>query len=171
MEWIKTLFDWIYNLTFFVIIKPDEGGVLIRCGKYARTIYSGIYFKFPLVDIVERINIREQIVRTQQSVTTKDGKMLAVEGVVRYEITDPRKALFSVMDVDDTLNGITEGSINSCVSRTSKCTHDKLQKAVLAEIETEAEEWGVEILDFYIPTLTEQKVYTILGGGYVPVES
>jgi membrane protease subunit HflK len=121
--------------TFFQI-GPEEVGVIIRFGKYNRTVESGLNFKLPFVETVYKVPVERQQkqefgFRTTsagvQSTFTKQGasdeslmltgdlNLADVEWVVQYRIDDPYNFLFKVREPETTLRDISESAMRQIV--------------------------------------------------------
>lgn len=156
--------DFLLTIPPWVVVFPDEKGIFLRGGKYKRTLSAGFYFKYPVYDHIRKLNVKEQVVDLpSQSVMTLDGKILALDGTIKYEIKNAKQALLNVFDYDASIQNLTMGLIAEYVSqvRTVKCKD--VCSEVLAELNQATEQWGIEVLDFWLTTYAEHKVYRILG--------
>ena len=146
------------------MVFPDEEGIFLRGGKYKKKLSAGFYFKYPVYDHVEKLGIKEQIVDLpSQSVTTPEGKIIALSGTIRYEIKSAKKALLNVLDYDDSIKNLTMSLIAEYVSKAREPGYEDIRVAVLEDLSEAAEQWGIEVLDFWLTTYAEHKVYRILG--------
>jgi len=89
----------------FTVINEFEQGVLLRLGKYKRTLSSGFHWIIPFnVDNVLVDNVVPRTVNLgEQGLTTLDGKSITVSAVVTAQIRDIRRALLEVEHVDEAL--------------------------------------------------------------------
>lgn len=159
------LAEFLLKIPPYAIINPDERGVFMRGGRYRRNLSPGFYFKWPIYDEVKIIPVKEQVINLpNQSVTTKDGKQLALSGAIRYEVDGPSRALLNVLDYDTSLQNLAMSVLASFVSRVNadRCDYDTLCKEVLEELQSEAENWGLEVMDFWLTDFVEHKVYRIM---------
>ncbi len=79
------------------IVRPWEKGLIERLGKYQRTADSGLTIIFPMVEKMQKVDMREQVVDVPpQAVITKDNVAVDVDAVVYYEVTDPIKVTYNV---------------------------------------------------------------------------
>jgi len=79
------------------IVRPWEKGLIERLGKYQRTTDSGLTIIFPMVEKMQKVDMREQVVDVPpQAVITKDNVAVDVDAVVYYEVTDPVKVTYNV---------------------------------------------------------------------------
>ena len=118
-------------------VGPEEVGVVVRFGKYERTVTSGLNFKMPFgIEEVYKIPVARQLkeefgfrtikagVNTQYSqrkfedetlMLTGDLNLAEVEWVVQYRINDPYKYLFKVKNPRMTLRDISEAILRQVV--------------------------------------------------------
>ena len=81
------------------IVRPWQKGLIERLGKYQRTADSGLTLIIPFWERMIKVDMREQVVDVPpQAVITKDNVVVAVDAVVYYEVTDPVKVTYNVMD-------------------------------------------------------------------------
>lgn len=118
------LLDWIAagvsHLQFMFIIDPYEEGVVLRLGKYNRTVVEGWHFVAPFG--IERI-IKDTVVRrtaylSVQSLTSKDGKAVNLSPIVIYKIRNIRRWELEVDDASDAIRDITYGLNDQLCSET-----------------------------------------------------
>ncbi|HDL20302.1 MAG TPA: FtsH protease activity modulator HflK [Nitrospirae bacterium] len=118
-------------------IEPEEVGVVVRLGKYVRTVNPGLNFKMPLgVEQVYKVPVERQLklefgfrsttpgVRTRYSPTkyqdeslmlTGDLNAAEVEWIVQFRINDPYKFLFRVRNAEQTFRDINEAMMRAVV--------------------------------------------------------
>jgi membrane protease subunit HflK len=125
------LFTTVYT------VGPEEVGVIVRFGKYERTVPPGLNFKLPLgIESVSKIPVERQLkqefgfrtvsvgARTQYSqdehtdeslMLTGDLNLADVEWVVQYRISDPYLYLFKVRNAEKTLRDMSESVVRKVV--------------------------------------------------------
>ncbi|RMG63731.1 MAG: FtsH protease activity modulator HflK [Calditrichaeota bacterium] len=118
-------------------VGPEEVGVILRFGKYTRTVGSGLNFKLPFgIEQVKKVPIERQLkeefgfrtaragVRTQYSqrefgqeslMLTGDLNAAEVEWIVQYRISDPYKFLFRVRNARQTFRDMNEAIMREVV--------------------------------------------------------
>ena len=125
------LFTTVYT------VGPEEVGVIVRFGKFERTVSPGLNFKLPLgIESVSKIPVERQLkqefgfrtvsagTRTQYSsddhtdeslMLTGDLNLADVEWVVQYRINDPYQYLFKVRNAEKTLRDMSESVVRKVV--------------------------------------------------------
>ncbi len=108
---IYALFNSIY------IIDEPERGVVLRFGKYVRTLNPGLNFCFPRpIEEVYRINVNK--IRSEKhhaTMLTNDENIVDIELAVQYKIKDVKNYLFNVKGPDMTLLQATESAIRNVI--------------------------------------------------------
>ncbi len=154
------------NITFIAFIFPNEGGVFLRGGKYKKTLSEGFYWKWPVYDTVQSLDITTQVINLpNQSITTQDNHCVAVSGAIEYRISDARKALLCIQDYDTSLQNLAMGTISHYLNRKilTECQQiGELEKEVLRGLRGRVEDWGLFVSKFWITDLAEHKVYRIM---------
>ena len=81
------------------IVRQHQRGVIVTFGKYSKTMQPGLVFIFPFVQGIMLLDMRETVLDVMpQEVITKDNAVVRVDAIVYYEVTDPVRNLFNVVD-------------------------------------------------------------------------
>ena len=119
-------------------IEPEEVGVIQRFGKYAREAAPGLHFKLPFVEEMTRVPVQRQLKQefgfrtvevgtrtefaTQERrfadeavMLTGDLNVAVVEWIVQYRVSDPRKYLFEVRNLEETFRAMNEAIMRETV--------------------------------------------------------
>lgn len=128
-------------ITFFFslwfTVAPEEVGVVMRFGKYTRTVNPGLNFKLPFgIENVYKVPVERQLklefgfrtttpgVRTQYApvkyqeeslMLTGDLNAAEVEWIVQYRISDPYKFLFRVRNAVQTFRDVNEAIMREVI--------------------------------------------------------
>jgi len=138
LKWI-VLAGGAFILLFssFFTIEPEELGVVLRFGKYVRTVNPGLNLKLPLgIEKVYKVPVERQLKlefgfrtektsgRTEYSsrnyleeslMLTGDLNAAEVEWIVQYRISDPYKFLFRVRNAVQTFRDVNEAMMREIV--------------------------------------------------------
>ena len=131
------IFAVIFIFSAFFTVNPEEVGVVLRFGKYTRTVNPGLNFKLPLgIESVTKVPVESQMklefgfrtekadVRSRYNVRgyqqeslmlTGDLNAAEVEWIVQYRIADPYKYLFRVRNAEQTFRDINEAVMRQVV--------------------------------------------------------
>ena len=153
---MDALFDFLISvlqstLYCWRVIQPDERGVRTTCGCWATVLDAGLHFMWPVVGDIVIVDIAEQSLRIEsQSLTTQDGASVGVGVTVTYKILDPIKAVFDVVDWDESLRAEITGVVGECVLThqfDDLCNAKTVTEDVITELRKVAtERWGLKIL-------------------------
>ncbi|MFH1287574.1 MAG: FtsH protease activity modulator HflK [bacterium] len=123
--------------SFWFTIGPEEVGVILRLGKYNRTINPGLNYKLPFgIERVHKVPVERQLklefgfrtikagIQTEYStrkyqeeslMLTGDLNAAEVEWIVQYRISDPYKYLFRVRNIETTFRDINEATVREVI--------------------------------------------------------
>src|SRR5574341_556499 len=98
------ILDWIDRgwglIKPFFIVEAWEGGIVLRFGKYNRTVAPGFHWKIPLCEKPYEATTCETTWRSPaQPLTTKDDISVTIMTVVRYQIENVKPYLIVIHDV------------------------------------------------------------------------
>ena len=136
--WLGIVFVPILFLlwTSFYTVEAESEGVVLRFGKYLKTVEPGLHFKLPFgVDNVIVLPTRRQLKlefgfqssdytnpaqvsnyqREERSMVTGDLNAAIVEWVVQYRIDEPRQYLFVVRNPGQTLRDLSESAMREMI--------------------------------------------------------
>ena len=143
-------------LTSYYTVGAESEGVVLRFGKFLRTVEPGLHFKLPFgIDAVTVLPTRRQLKlefgfstagytnpiqagqdpEEEKSMVTGDLNAALVEWVVQYRIEDPRQYLFDVRNPEGTLRDLSEAAMREVVGDR---TVDELITIGRQDIEIEA---------------------------------
>jgi regulator of protease activity HflC (stomatin/prohibitin superfamily) len=166
MDLIKHLEKAVRILPRFMAVFPYERGVFLRMGKCKRTLEPGLYFCLPIIDEIQKLDVTPQVINLpNQSITTKDGKTLAVSGAIEYSISDPQKALLEVQNFDASLQNLSMGIIGQYIKQRTyeECIKlDGLEHQVIEGIRNRAIDWGLKVTKFWVTDLAQHHVYRLM---------
>jgi len=122
--------------TSYYTVPAESEGVVLRFGKFLKTVEPGLHFKIPLgVDEVTVLPTRRQLKLEfgfytagytnpdqptmqqveEKSMVTGDLNAALVEWVVQYRIDDPKEYLFDVRNPGQTLRDLSEASMREVI--------------------------------------------------------
>lgn len=155
MDFLSKIYETIRKLIpRIVLVAPDEAGVRVTLGKYEKTLVPGWYWLWETFQQIYYMTITPCWVDLRgQSVFAKYGKNMTVSGAVRYRITDARKALLSINDVDKSLATLALGIILEYIGEREviECTNPaRLAEEILKGVREQASGWGVKVMEVKI---------------------
>ena len=155
------------------LLDPTEGGVKFKPGGVIEVIKPGcIYWYWPITTHVYTIDTKRQTMTISQRLTTKDEISVLVEVVIVYEVDDVEKAIVFTLDHEDTISEIGEKvTVKPVMSRTFEdvriaiADSNKLNNEIKSGARTELGAYGVKVIDGYVSSFVETKVFSHDGSG------
>ena len=100
----ELVFPMIILFVFLLIIIPGirvinqyERGVVLRFGKFKRTLNPGLHVIIPYIDVMKKVDIRTTPMDIpKQEVITKDNITVNVDAVVYFKVLDSKKAVLDI---------------------------------------------------------------------------
>jgi membrane protease subunit HflK len=110
---ILTLID----MTYF--IDQQERGVVLRFGRYLKTVQPGLNIQYPsVIDDVVRVNVGQvRSITHKATMLTQDENIVDVEVAVQWRISDPADFTFNVYDPAATLRQVAESSVRQVIGK------------------------------------------------------
>lgn len=104
----------------FYTIKESDRGVVLRFGKYIKTVEPGLNWKPTFIDKVYKVNISTtQSFSSSGLMLTRDENVIQVELNVQFRVSDPYKYLFSVTNANESLKQATDSALRYVVGHTT----------------------------------------------------
>jgi hypothetical protein len=103
------LLEWLYDIGEkyifpWQIVRDYEGGVVLFLGKYHYSLNKGLNWKIPFLHESLTTLIKPETFQTEnQTITTKDGKVISISFIARYEVDDAKKFLLEANDAASNL--------------------------------------------------------------------
>ncbi|RME85124.1 MAG: SPFH/Band 7/PHB domain protein [Planctomycetota bacterium] len=178
MEGIIVVFIFIVILLFVFIskgikiVRQAEVMIIERFGKFQRVLDSGLHFIIPFMDQPRKINwkralsdydgtyyIPEQIERIdlreivydfpRQNVITKDNVSIEINGLVYFQITDPKKAAYEINNLPEAIEKLTQTTLRSLIGdmELDECLseREKINTHLCQIIDEATDKWGVKV--------------------------
>ena len=148
------------------LILEWERGVLLRIGKYKKSLVPGITWIIPGIDIIACLvdmRIRTTAFSAEKALT-RDTVPVDVDAVLFWVVTDAKRAILEVEQYSQTIAWVAQTTLRDVIGRSelSKMISDResLDKELQMIIDEKTNEWGVtiqsvEIRDVKIPQSLE----------------
>lgn len=123
------LLEWLYDMGEkyifpWQICRTYEGGVVLLLGKYHYTLKKGVNWKFPFIHESITCLVKPETFQTDnQTITTKDNKVISISFIGRYEVQDEKKFL---LDANDAATNIIHELIMAGCDYLTDCTYAEI---------------------------------------------
>jgi regulator of protease activity HflC (stomatin/prohibitin superfamily) len=158
-EFIRESWDLITPL---YVINDYEEGVLLRFGRYKKTVTPGLHFKIPVVDdILSAVTKPTTMCLKPQSLFTRDNMSVVVQGVCKYCIPDVKTYLIDVSDGEDGIANLCQRAIKQIIGATTWLDVDTVQldNDIAKKARVEARKWGADIE--FVTLITIDKIISL----------
>lgn len=156
MEFVSVVLIIIFflSLTALVrsvrIVNQYEKGLVIRFGKYQRTVGSGINILVPFVESILTVDMRERVLNVDpQNVITKDNVAVVVDAVVYYKVVDPVKAEFEIQNFAYAATTLAQTNMRNIVGELALdetlISRDVINNNLRTVLDEATNPWGVKI--------------------------
>lgn len=155
------------------MVNQAETVVIERLGKYHRILYPGLHIVIPFIDAphacvwsyvklneygkyvrifknIVHIDLRESVYDfPKQNVITKDNVNIEINALLYYQITDPRAALYEVVNLPEAIEKLTQTTLRNVIGSmdldetlvSRDAINDKLQHI----LDDATNKWGVKV--------------------------
>src|SRR6476619_2423621 len=142
-------------------IVPQQHALMIeRLGRFHAVLAPWLNFVLPFIDRVAYKHCLREIPFDvpSQICITKDNTQLQVDGILYFQITDPRLASYGTSDYVLAITQLAQTTLRSIIGRMELDKtfeeRDQINVAVVAALDQAAASWGVKVLRYEIKDLT-----------------
>ena len=142
------------------VVPQQSAWVIERLGKYSRTLEPGLNIIVPFIDrVAYRHSLKEVPLDVPEQVCiTRDNTQLAVDGIIYYQVTDPRLASYGSSDYIAAITQLAQTTLRSEVGKMELDktfeSRDVINHQVVAVLDEAGRTWGVKVLRYEIKNLT-----------------
>ena len=146
------------------VVPQQEAWVVERLGKFYEVMEPGLNIIIPFVDrVAYKHCLKEVPLDTPSQVCiTKDNTQLSVDGVLFFQVTDPKLASYGTSNFVEAITQLSQTTLRSVVGKMELDRtfeeRDQINKEVVAAIDEAALNWGVKVLRYEIKDLTPPAV-------------
>lgn len=166
------VFAVVFAIFGLKVVQQAEVIVVERLGRYHRTLQPGINFIIPLVDkprritwrvtvagvkglvlretVSARVDLREQVFDfPKQSVITADNVVIEINGLLYYQITDPKRAVYEVANLPNAIEKLAQTTLRNIIGDLgldqTLSSRDDINLKMRAVLDEATDKWGVKV--------------------------
>jgi regulator of protease activity HflC (stomatin/prohibitin superfamily) len=142
------------------VVSQQHAWIVERLGRFHAVLEPGLNFVVPFVDRVAfRHDLREiPLDVPPQICITKDNTQLQVDGILFFQVTDPRLASYGSSNYVLAITQLAQTTLRSVIGRMELDKtfeeRDQINAAVVNALDDAAPNWGVKVLRYEIKDLT-----------------
>lgn len=142
------------------VVPQQHAWVVERVGRFYAVLDPGLNFVIPFVDrIAFRHDLREiPLDVPSQICITKDNTQLQVDGILYFQVTDPKLASYGSSNYIIAITQLAQTTLRSIIGRMELDRtfeeREQINANVVAALDEAALNWGVKVLRYEIKDLT-----------------
>jgi regulator of protease activity HflC (stomatin/prohibitin superfamily) len=142
------------------VVPQQHAWIVERLGRFYAALEPGLNFVIPFVDrVAYRHDLREIPLDVPPQVCiTKDNTQLQVDGILFFQVTDPKLASYGSSNYVSAITQLAQTTLRSVIGRMELDRtfeeRDQINATVVASLDEAALSWGVKVLRYEIKDLT-----------------
>jgi len=159
---------WIFFIAVIVafvvegvrIVPQQFAYVIERLGKFHASLEPGLNIIIPFMDRVAYIHSLKEVPLDvpEQVCITRDNTQLAVDGVLYYQVTDPRLASYGSANYVAAITQLAQTTLRSVIGKMELDktfeSREDINRHIVAALDEAGRNWGIKVLRYEIKSLT-----------------
>ena len=159
---------WIFFIAVVVafviegvrIVPQQFAYVVERLGRFHAVLEPGLNLIIPFMDrIAYQHSLKEVPLDVPEQVCiTKDNTQLAVDGILYYQVTDPRLASYGSANYIAAISQLAQTTLRSVIGKMELDktfeSREDINRHIVAELDEAGRSWGIKVLRYEIKSLT-----------------
>ena len=150
----------VFAASAIKIVPQQNSWVVERLGRYHASLQPGLNIVIPFIDRIAYKHLLKEVpldVQPQICIT-KDNTQVQIDGVIFYQVTDPRLASYGTANFQMAIVQLAQTSLRSeCGKRElDRLLEERndINRAVIAALDEASPNWGVKVLRYEIKDIT-----------------
>jgi regulator of protease activity HflC (stomatin/prohibitin superfamily) len=141
-------------------VPQQQAWVVERLGKFHGVLEPGLNWIVPFLDKVSyRHSLKETPLDVPEQVCiTKDNTQLGVDGIIYYQVTDPKLASYGSSNYVAAVTQLAQTTLRSEIGKMELDktfeSRDEINRQVVSVLDEAGRTWGVKVLRYEIKNLT-----------------
>ena len=142
------------------VVPQQSAFVVERFGRYHATLEPGLNFIVPVFDrVAYRHSLKEVPLDVPEQICiTKDNTQLGVDGVLYFQVTDPRLASYGSSNYISAISQLAQTTLRSEIGKMELDktfeSREEINKQIVAVLDEAGRSWGIKVLRYEIKSLT-----------------
>jgi regulator of protease activity HflC (stomatin/prohibitin superfamily) len=142
------------------IVPQQSAYVVERLGRFHSILEPGLNLIIPFLDRVSYTHSLKEVPLDvpEQVCITKDNTQLAVDGILYYQVTDPRLASYGSANYVAAISQLAQTTLRSVIGKMeldkSFESREDINRHIVAELDEAGRNWGIKVLRYEIKSIT-----------------
>jgi regulator of protease activity HflC (stomatin/prohibitin superfamily) len=142
------------------VVPQQNAWVVERLGKFHAILEPGLNIIVPFIDrVAYQHSLKEVPLDVPEQVCiTKDNTQLSVDGIIYFQVTDPRLASYGTSNYVFAITQLAQTTLRSEVGKMELDktfeSRDEMNRQVVSVLDEAGRTWGVKVLRYEIKNLT-----------------
>ena len=159
---------WIFLLAIIVvfmiegvrIVPQQQAWVVERLGKFSEILQPGLNLIVPFFERVAYTHSLKEVPLDvpEQVCITRDNTQLGVDGVIYYQVMDPRLASYGSSNYIMAIVQLAQTTLRSEIGKMELDktfeSRDEINRQIVAALDEAGRNWGIKVLRYEIKSLT-----------------
>ena len=153
----------IFIIKALKVVPQQNSWVVERLGKFHAALLPGLNIVIPFIDRIAYKHLLKEVPLDvpSQVCITKDNTQLQVDGILYFQVTDPKLASYGTSNYIMAITQLAQTTLRSVIGKMELDKtfeeRDDINRAVVAALDEAATSWGVKVLRYEIKDLTPPK--------------
>jgi regulator of protease activity HflC (stomatin/prohibitin superfamily) len=142
------------------VVPQQSAFVVERFGRFHATLEPGLNFIVPVFDrVAYRHSLKEVPLDVPEQVCiTKDNTQLGVDGILYFQVTDPRLASYGSSNYITAISQLAQTTLRSEIGKMELDktfeSRDEINRQIVSVLDEAGRNWGIKVLRYEIKSLT-----------------
>ena len=133
------------------VVPQSRALVIERLGKFHTVMFAGLHLVIPFLDrIASRVDLREQVTSfPPQPVITADNVVVSIDSVIYYQINDPMRATYEVVNYIQAIEQLTVTTLRNVIGsldlEATLTSRDSINTQLRGVLDEATGRWGIRV--------------------------